>query len=109
MSGRPAPAINVSQAIARVEFEPAGSCAVHTIDPSARDNAPTPPPNVVVNTRSPATVAPPSGICGNLAAHSCLPVATSRATISPLAPEKLLVPTTTAGVVYVVPRSTTGT
>jgi len=35
LSGRPAPAINVSPAIARVEFEPAGSCSVHTIDPSA--------------------------------------------------------------------------
>jgi hypothetical protein len=49
VSGRPAPAINVSPAIARVEFEPAGSCAVHTVDPSARDNAPTPPPKVVVS------------------------------------------------------------
>src|SRR5689334_7008724 len=62
LSGRPAPASSVSPAMASVELEPAGSCEVQTIDPSLRESATTSPVNVVVKTRSLATVAPPNGI-----------------------------------------------
>ena len=83
-------------------FESVGSYAVQAIDPSWRESATTWPVSVAVNTRSFATVAPLSGICGSAVVHSCFPVATSMATIAPVAFVKSGVPVRAVTVVYVV-------
>jgi hypothetical protein len=92
LKGTPAPASSVFPATASVAFDPAGSCAVHTIAPLQRESASNSPVKVVVKTRSFETVAPPRASWGRFAVQSGRPVASEMATISPVPCAKFDVP-----------------